>query len=72
MTEDELFGRLKSLTSAQLDVIMEKLQQKIRTMEAERERLTKLPPRTSNDINALAEMQGLDLSGLMRDIKRHS
>jgi len=72
MTEDELFSRLASLSSEQLDAIHNKLLQKVEQKKAERERLKKLPPRNSNDLEALADIQGLDLSSLMRDAKRYS
>lgn len=72
MTEDELISRLSLLSNEQLDALQETLQQKARDKQAERERLKKLPPRTSNDLEALAEMQGLDLSSLLRDVKKYS
>ena len=71
MTEQQMISRLSELTSEQLDAIHLQIQQKIQDNQAERERLTKLPPRTSNDLEALASMQGLDLSQLMRDVKRY-
>lgn len=72
MTEEELIGRLSQLSTEQLDALHDKLQLKIQEKKAERERLTKLPPRTSNDLEALAEIQDLDLSSLLRDAKRYS
>lgn len=69
MTEEEVISRLNTLSPEQLDEIQDKLQQKIRDRDAERERLKKLPPRNSNDLSALADMQGLDLSSLMKDMK---
>ena len=72
MTEEDLISQLSQLSIEQLDAIHEKLQLKIKDQKAERERLTKLPPRTSNDLEALAEMQGLDLSSLLKDVKRYS
>jgi len=72
MTDDELFSRLASLSVEQLDAIQEKLVAKAEQKQAERERLKKLPPRTSNDLEALADMQDLDLSSLLRDAKRYS
>lgn len=69
MTEEEVISRLNTLSLEQLNVIQEKLQQKIDDRDAERERLKKLPPRNSNDLSALAEMQGLDLSSLLKDMK---
>lgn len=72
MTEEDLISQLSQLSIEQLDALHEKLQLKIKDQKAERERLTKLPPRTSNDLEALAEMQGLDLSSLLKDVKRYS
>ena len=72
MTEKELVSRLSSLDLDQLDKIQQKLNEKIEQNAQKRERLSKLPPRTSNDLEDLAELQGLDLSGLMRDVKRYS
>jgi hypothetical protein len=72
MTEEDLISQLSQLSIEQLDALHEKLQLKINDQKAERERLTKLPPRTSNDLEALAEMQGLDLSSLLKDVKRYS
>ena len=72
MTEDQLVSRLEALSIEQLDNIQSKLVEKAQQRKAERERLKKLPPRTSNDLEALASMQDLDLSSLMRDAKRYS
>ena len=71
MTEEQMIGRLSQLSTEQLDAIQDKLQQKIQQRDAERERLAKTPPRTSNDLEALADMQGLDLSMLMREAKKY-
>lgn len=72
MTEEELISRLRLLSTEQLDAIQSKLMDKVERKKAEKERLKKLPPRTSNDLEALADMQGLDLSSLLRDAKRYS
>lgn len=72
MTEKDLISQLSHLSIEQLDAVHNKLLQLIKDQKAERERLTKLPPRTSNDLEALAEMQGLDLSSLLKDAKRYS
>jgi hypothetical protein len=71
MTEELLISRLEALSIEQLDIIQNKLLERIQVKEAERERLKKLPPRTSNDLEALASMQDLDLSSLLRDAKRY-
>lgn len=72
MTEKELISQLSHLSIEQLDAVHNKLLQLIKDQKAERERLTKLPPRTSNDLEALAEMQDLDLRSLLKDAKRYS
>lgn len=72
MTEEELISCLSQLSNEQLDALQDKLQLKIQEKKAERERLTKLPPRTSNDLEALADIQDLDLSYLLREAKRYS
>ncbi|WP_067863702.1 hypothetical protein [Neptuniibacter marinus] len=72
MTEEELVSRLFALSTEQLDALQNSLLDKIRDKDAKRERLKKLPPRTSNDLEALADMQDLDLSSLLRDVKRYS
>jgi DNA-directed RNA polymerase subunit F len=72
MTEKDLISQLSHLSIEQLDAVHNKLLQLINDQKAERERLTKLPPRTSNDLEALAEMQDLDLRSLLKDAKRYS
>ncbi|WP_286237644.1 hypothetical protein [Neptuniibacter halophilus] len=72
MTEDELISRLRSLSSEQLDAIHDRLMDTVKQKEAKKAHLTKLPPRTSNDLEALADLQGLDLSSLLREAKRYS
>lgn len=71
MTEEELFSQLSVLSFEQLEALQKKIQQTAMDKQAERERLKKLPPRTSNDLDALAEMQGLDLSSLLKEVKRY-
>jgi hypothetical protein len=72
MTEDDLISRLATLSTEQLDAIQNNLLKKVQEKEAKRERHKKLPPRTSNDLEALADMQDLDLSSLLRDVKRYT
>lgn len=72
MTEDDLISRLATLSTEQLDAIQDSLLKKVQEKDAKRERFTKLPPRTSNDLEVLADMQDLDLSSLLRDAKRYS
>lgn len=72
MTEKDLISQLSHLSIEQLDAVHNKLLQLIKDQKAERERLTKLPPRTANDLEALAEMQDLDLRSLLKDAKKYS
>lgn len=72
MTDSELIGQLKSLSIEQLEVIRQNLTEKRKYKDRERERLKKLPPRNTDDLKALADMQELDLSSLLRDAKRYS
>lgn len=69
---------LMSLELEQLESIKLKLEQTIQQQQEERERLLqeqknrpKIPP-TFHDLDALAANTGLDLSGLIKDIKRRS
>jgi NADP-dependent 3-hydroxy acid dehydrogenase YdfG len=69
---------LMSLELEQLKNIKSKLEQKLKQQQAEMERKQheqrtrpKLPP-TFHDLDALAANTGLDLSGLIKDIKRRS
>lgn len=71
MTEEQMINRLAQLSIEQLDAILGKLHQHIQQRDTERERLVKTPPRTSNDLETLADMQGLDLSMLMREAKKY-
>lgn len=71
MTDEELISQLSLLSNEQLDAIQNKLQQKVMEKNAERERLSKLPPRNANDLEALADMQDLDLSSLLREVKKY-
>jgi len=63
-----------SLDNEQLDRVQEVLQKKIlekQAQEAERKaRSVSSPPNYTSKVEDLAELQGLDLSGLMREIAR--
>jgi hypothetical protein len=84
MNEEEFLSRLAALSLNDLDSLAENIQlkakaiaeeneRKAKAIEEEKERkkfAVKVPPRTSNDIQKMAEDMGLDLSGLMREINR--
>lgn len=70
MNQNEVDNRLQSLTLDQLSRLQEKLQQKILSKKAALKEASKAPPRSQSDIEKLADLQGLDLSGLMREIAR--
>ncbi len=59
-----------SLSLPQLEQVEQAMQKMIAEKEARARKLMAAPPRNSNDIQALASMQGLDISGLMREINR--
>ncbi|GAA0685748.1 hypothetical protein GCM10009104_09300 [Marinobacterium maritimum] len=69
---------LMSLELEQLESIKLKLEQTLKQQQEEKQKLQqeqrnrpKLPP-TFHDLDALAANTGLDLSGLIKDIKRRS
>lgn len=68
--DDEITAWLHTLSIEQLEQVERAALKKAREREEARRRRIPSPPRTSNDIQQLAEMQGLDISGLMREIKR--
>jgi transcriptional regulator with PAS, ATPase and Fis domain len=84
MNEEEFLSRLNALSLNELDSLIEKLEQKAKAKKEEQERqakaleeekernkfAVKVPPRTSNDIQKMADDMGLDLSSLMREINR--
>ena len=61
---------LMTLSLPQLEKVEQVVQRKAEEKAAEKRRLMAAPPRSTNDIQELAAMQGLDISGLMREIKR--
>ncbi|MBR9827988.1 MAG: hypothetical protein GYB41_05015 [Oceanospirillales bacterium] len=62
---------LMSLELEQLDSIKLKLEQTIIQQQEKKRTRSRLPP-TFNDLDALAADTGLDLSGLIKDIKRRT
>ncbi|MBR9867799.1 hypothetical protein [uncultured Amphritea sp.] len=72
MLNNEVDEKLSHLSLEQLNNLLEKVKQKTAEKKQAIKAASKAPPRTQNDIQKLAELQGLDLSGLMREIsKRH-
>ncbi len=70
MQNNEVDIQLSTLSLAQLDSLLEKLKQKTADKKLAIKEASKAPPRTYNDIEKLADLQGLDLSGLMREIAK--
>jgi len=70
MSESEIPAYLMSLTSEQLEQIHDMLVKRIEEQKKKPKRST-LPP-AFHDLDSLAANVGLDLTGLMRDIKRRS
>ena len=70
MNESELPSYLMSLDSDQLNQVHKMLLERIEEQKQKRKQRT-LPP-VFHDLDALAANTGLDLTDLMRDIKRRS
>ncbi|MBY4677915.1 hypothetical protein [Marinobacterium arenosum] len=84
MNQDKTVEWLSSLTAEQLDRVQQALVQKIAEQEAlkakeaqekqaaqaNQKKVAGMPPTRPNDVEALASMQGLDISGLMREISK--
>ncbi|MDO6563842.1 hypothetical protein Q4488_10655 [Amphritea sp. 1_MG-2023] len=70
MLNNEVDEKLSLLNLEQLNSLLDKLKQKAAEKKQAIKAASKLPPRTQNDIQKLAELQGLDLSGLMREISK--
>lgn len=70
MQNNEVDIQLSTLSLDQLNRLLEKLKQKIADKKLAIKAASKAPPRTHNDIEKLADLQGLDLSGLMREIAK--
>lgn len=74
MNDAQLPAYLMSLEIEQLEQIHNMLLQRLKAQEQEKQQQQKkrsLPP-AFHDLDSLAANAGLDLSGLMRDIKRRS
>lgn len=71
MSETELPAYLMSLEPEQLEQVRKMLVQRLEEQKQQQLRQRSLPP-AFHDLDALAANTGLDLSSLMRDIKRRS
>ncbi len=69
---DRVTEFLASLTLIQLNKLQEKLELRARERAEKRKTAGRLPPIPSNDVGSMAEALGLDISQLMRDVKRRS
>ena len=68
MIDKDITERLKSLSIDQLDKLKASLDHKIKENNEACKKALKAPPLNSNDLNTLAEMAGLDISSLLREI----
>ncbi|MET3998710.1 hypothetical protein [Marinobacterium sp. MBR-109] len=71
MSEAELPAYLMSLEPEQLEQVRKMLLQRLEEQQQKKLKQRSLPP-AFHDLDALAANTGLDLSSLMRDIKRRS
>ncbi len=70
MNDSVITDTLLSLSREQLDQLQRKLEIKVAERKAAIKQASKVPPRNQTDLEKLASLQGLDLSGLMREISR--
>jgi hypothetical protein len=70
MQNNEVDIQLGNLSLDQLNSLLVKLEQKTAEKKLAIKAASKAPPRTQTDIEKLADLQGLDLSGLMREISK--
>ncbi|WP_019620378.1 hypothetical protein [Amphritea japonica] len=70
MQNNEIDIQLSNLSLDQLNSLLDKLKQKAVEKKLAIKAASKAPPRTQTDIEKLADLQGLDLSGLMREISK--
>jgi|GEM_PF-1328960 hypothetical protein len=66
MLEAEVLGYLQTLSMEELEALHKRINARIE----ENKTRFKEPPRNTADVNSIAESQGLDLSGLVREISR--
>lgn len=67
---DKVNEFLEGLSLAQLTKLQVLLNEKVAAKEARRTQPGRLPPVPKNDIASMAESLGLDISGLLRDVKK--
>ncbi|MDF2180919.1 hypothetical protein [Neptuniibacter sp. CAU 1671] len=72
MTEEQLLSRLSDLSLEQLDELEQQLLRKVEAKKHQKQSLSRLPPRSGTDLEAMASELGLDISRLMKDAKKHS
>ncbi|WP_271273843.1 hypothetical protein [Aliamphritea hakodatensis] len=70
MNKTDIFESLASLSIEQLNKLHLKIEQKVAEKKARAQQLSSVPPRNQSDLEQLASHQGLDLSGLMREISK--
>lgn len=70
MIDDKISQALMPLTLEQLDLVQVQLEKLVAEKKEAKKKASRFPPSTTKDLNALASMQDLDLSGLIREISR--
>ncbi len=70
MIEDKISEKLMPLTLEQLVLVETQLEKMVAEKKEAKKRASRFPPVTHNDLDSLAALQGLDVSGLMREISR--
>ena len=70
MDTNTVDDQLNKLNLDQLNNLLNKLRLKVNEKKLAIKAASKAPPRNQSDIDKLAELQGLDLSGLMREISK--
>ncbi|MBP0049191.1 hypothetical protein H9C73_10620 [Marinobacterium sp. AK62] len=71
MSDTDVSAFLMELELTQLDQITQDLQVRAEQQKAEKRHKPSFPP-VFTDLDSMAESAGLDLTGLMKDIKRRS
>lgn len=70
MDNNNIDAQLEKLNLDQLKSLLNKLNHKVTEKKQAIKAASKVPPRSQSDIEKLADLQGLDLSGLMREISK--
>lgn len=71
MSDTDVSAFLMELELTQLEQITQDLQVRAEQQKAEKRHKSNFPP-VFTDLDSMAESAGLDLTGLMKDIKRRS